>query len=178
MSASASRRVPSLDGGDPQFRVGMARGNGFRQIKAGEMLPDDFIRLVAFNAFRTGIPTDHHSAGVKHQQRMVRNRVHQQAEAFLAGVQAVFRILTGILTRRRIFCRRHSSDQSQKQIAVTTEEAADIAWRPAKSQCTGRRDASVFIFASAYDGIRRKSRNRIITVFSGDSLNPSSPRPL
>ena len=91
------------------------------------MLAEDFIRLVPFNAFRTGIPTDHVSARVEHQQRVVRNRVNQQTEAFLAGLQGIISTFAAALRSVKEFFDWNTRGINRRsRIAVTTAEAADM----------------------------------------------------
>jgi hypothetical protein len=57
------------------------------------MFPDDFLSLVALDAPRPGIRTDHVSIHIQDQQCIVLNRIHEQSEPFFAGAQTIFGLL-------------------------------------------------------------------------------------
>ena len=64
-----------------------AGGQRFQRIKNGEMPTDDFVSLITFGAFRTGIPTGHPAFRVEHKNGVILHAVHHQAETFLARAQ-------------------------------------------------------------------------------------------
>ena len=53
------------------------------------MLTDDLICLIAFDAFRTGVPTDDDAVGIEHVEGVVRNTRHQKSELALTVSESV-----------------------------------------------------------------------------------------
>src|SRR6195256_2226793 len=65
----------------------------FREIERGNVLPEDFLRPVAFQTLRTIIPTDHAAERIQVEDRVLLDGLHKQTEALLAVAQSLLRVL-------------------------------------------------------------------------------------
>src|SRR6267378_7826860 len=65
----------------------------FRRIERGEMLTEDLLRGVSFDALRAGIPARDAPLGVQHEDGVVLNTLRQQPEGLFAATQRVLHFL-------------------------------------------------------------------------------------
>ena len=73
----------------PERTRGPAGGLICAGVEAGEVLPDDFFRPVAFDALTTGIPVGNHAVGIEHIERIIGDAIHQQTKMSLAIPEGV-----------------------------------------------------------------------------------------
>src|SRR5262249_6687601 len=77
--------IPAFGCRQLHLSLRLASLNNFGRVKAGEVLADDLVGLVALNALRSGVPTDHPPFGVQHEDGVVWRASDQEADPLLAG---------------------------------------------------------------------------------------------
>ena len=79
-------------GGDLELLLWKVAVVGLLRIKAGEMLADDFLRFVTLDLFRAGVPTRDVAIRVEHEDGVVLNALHHEAELFFAALELLLQL--------------------------------------------------------------------------------------
>src|SRR6185295_4768052 len=79
---------------ESEFLPWLSRLQILCNIKAGEVLAEDFFATVAFDAFRTRVPAGDHALGIDQEYRIVRYAFDEQPEPLFALAQCFFLFLS------------------------------------------------------------------------------------
>src|SRR6185436_14102489 len=81
--------------GDLQLALALATVSFGLRIKPREVLADDLVGAVALDALGAGVPGDHPARGIEHEDGVVPDAVHHQAEALVTQPEGLRRALLG-----------------------------------------------------------------------------------
>src|ERR1700736_3832349 len=76
--------MPPACGSHPEYLFRPAPLDIFRRKKARKVMTDNLFASVTFDSFGAGIPTNHHSLWIQHEDRVVLDLVEQYSIFFFA----------------------------------------------------------------------------------------------
>src|ERR1700726_2060529 len=93
--------MPTACGSHPEYFLRPAPLDIFRRKEAREVKTDDLFAPVTFNSFGTGIPTNHRSPWVQHENRVVLDLVEEHPIFFFAVPEGLLCHVLGCGNLRR-----------------------------------------------------------------------------